>query len=360
MPAFGPGDRLLAETRAMQQLSLEDAMSQGGGDAPMSGAVESVPWPAPSHTSRAGMPQFSAGVPAGSGVTPPLERPSEPATCALSGSKGPQDGVREESGSLQVTVMINGVPRKGVFNEQGEVVIQSESPKYFSMQEGGSKLPDAPEDGRNPFCPEAPTPFRAVAPGGPRQQHSASPIPPPPPPPVPHSVQRGAEQSVSGVIPNRLQRTTSPRRPSRSPNPSPPRNPYRASQSVNASPATPGGTRVPKHPPPLSPEKPQDVGRGEGGPSLDNGDAKDFRPGERTLWELPVLGPVTDVNPAMRFSDWVHRVTSYFNDLSPRGHEWWQQVLVEARAEYDRWCKALQCTNKRLASATLHVHVFCS
>eukprot|EP00439_Symbiodinium_sp_Y106_P051639 s373_g6.t2 len=178
------GDRLLAETRAMQQLSLEDAMSQGGGDAPMSGAVESVPWPAPSHTSRAGMPQFSAGVPAGSGVTPPLERPSEPATCALSGSKGPQDGVREESGSLQVTVMINGVPRKGVFNEQGEVVIQSESPKYFSMQEGGSKLPDAPEDGRNPFCPEAPTPFRAVAPGGPRQQHSASPIPPPPPPPV--------------------------------------------------------------------------------------------------------------------------------------------------------------------------------
>ena len=51
--------------------------------------------------------------------------------------------------------------------------------------------------------------------------------------------------------------------------------------------------------------------------SLEEGDAKDFRPGKRTLWELPVLGPVADPNPAMRFSDWVHRVTPFFNDWHP-------------------------------------------
>ncbi|CAE7196678.1 RE1 [Symbiodinium microadriaticum] len=51
--------------------------------------------------------------------------------------------------------------------------------------------------------------------------------------------------------------------------------PQLASYKVNASPATPGGTKVPRE-----------------------GDAKDFRPGERTLWELPVLAPVGEALPS--------------------------------------------------------------
>ena len=117
---------------------------------------------------------------------------------------------------------------------------------------------------------------------------------------------------------------------------------------VNASPATPGGTKVPTAPPPISPPPlaPQDPE--SAALTLGDGDVKDFRPGERTLWELPVLQSVTDPNPAMRFSDWVHRITPFFNDLAPRGHEWWKRVLQESRTEYELWCKASPLERSKL------------
>ena len=43
---------------------------------------------------------------------------------------GTSQGVED---SRVVTVMINGVPRKGMFNERGEVVIASESLKFFAI-----------------------------------------------------------------------------------------------------------------------------------------------------------------------------------------------------------------------------------
>ena len=41
-------------------------------------------------------------------------------------------------------------------------------------------------------------------------------------------------------------------------------------------------------------------------------------------------------------------MTPFFNDLAPRGHEWWQRVLLEAKAEYDKWCKAKPLERSRI------------
>ena len=339
LPAMGPGDRFLAATRALQQLHLDDARGGADDDVKME-HLDELPWPVPVSTSVIGLPQFSAAQEQQQAVvgSSTVVNRVEPKGGDLQGEHS--EAVQQDQPST-VTVMINGVPRKGVYNAAGEVVIQSESPKYFALGDQVKAGAEGELEGsRNPFAAQASSPFRVTS-----QSRNRSPSipPPPPPPPAPGRGSRAENRSPSGY------RSVHPRRPSRSPNPSPPRVPAQACYQVNASLATPGGTKVPRAPPPVSPPAPEVRSVApEGLQSLEEGDAKDFRPGERTLWELPVLAPVGEANPAMRFSDWVHRVTPFFNDLAPRGHEWWQRVLLEAKTEYDKWCKAKPLERSRL------------
>ena len=370
LPAVGPGDRFLAATRALQQLHLDDADGGAGDDARMECSGE-VPWPVPMSTSGVGLPQFNVaqepqqtvtkaghvGNPMSTGVVSlhqfnvaqepqpnvvTVSNVGNSVECQRAGPQLEPHSVVQQHPPSAVTVIINGVPRRGVFNAEGEVVIQSESPKYFALgdQVRPSEAEGETQASANPFAAQASSPFRDTS----RSRHrSPSVPPPPPPPPAPSRVSRHDSKSPGGG------RSAYPRRPSRSPNPSLPRAAVQASYKVNASPATPGGTKVPRVPPPMSPPAPEVRSVAHDGLlSLEEGDAKDFRPGERTLWELPVLAPVGEANPAMRFSDWVHRVTPFFNDLAPRGHEWWQRVLLEAKAEYDKWCKAKPLERSRL------------
>ena len=55
-------------------------------------------------------------------------------------------------GTRVVTVMINGVSRSGVINDQGEIVVTSESPKFFEIKddrgdEDGSRCEPSQEAG---------------------------------------------------------------------------------------------------------------------------------------------------------------------------------------------------------------------
>ncbi|CAE7819365.1 GIP [Symbiodinium necroappetens] len=68
-----------------------------------------------------------------------------------------------------------------------------------------------------------------------------------------------------------------------------------------------GGTKVPKLPPPASPPRE---------PQRDTAVRAADLEGRQLLEE--------------------GEVTPFFNDLAPRGHEWWQRVISEAKAEYDR------------------------
>ena len=58
------------------------------------------------------------------------------------------------------------------------------------------------------------------------------------------------------------------------------------------------------------------------------------------MWELSKLSPVNEAQPAMRFSDWLHRIQPSINDLAPKAYLSWGFVLKEAREAYDAWCKA--------------------
>ena len=240
LPAVGPGDRFLAATRAMQQLNITDPRDLEGPDIEMRDSVRE-PWPVPTGTSCAGMPQFSS-----SAAKPDLDR------AEFESQKVEPREMASVEVPASVTVMVNGVPRKGIFNAKGEVVLQSEQPKYFAIEDGDQ---GAKETG-NPFAASAPTPFRSLSPVE-RQKPQAPPPPPPPPQVSPTGACcgqyfRGARvgsRSPSGA------RSGYPRRPSRSPNPSPPRMPMQVAGYANASPATPGGTKVPKLPPPASPPR---------------------------------------------------------------------------------------------------------
>ncbi|CAE7542344.1 unnamed protein product [Symbiodinium sp. CCMP2456] len=91
-------------------------------------------------------------------------------------------------------------------------------------------------------------------------------------------------------------------------------------------------TRVPDGPPPESP------------PSVDRAESqetsKDYLPGERTMWELPKLGTPSEPNPALRCSDWLHRIQPSIHDLAPKAHLWWTEVISEARRAYGLWVSA--------------------
>ena len=374
MPPEGPGDRILSATRALQSMTLQETPEvQVIGlkpSAPLDsrvshsaavGSEQPHAFPLPSSVSAAGIPSFSG-----------LANSEDKGRSAVrvEAAPPPSEAVRcqrlQDVDKLQnprvVTVMINGVPRSGSVNERGEVVVTSESPKYFEIKdlevegqvegrvsardaleyEGAPVLgPQARDASTNPFSPKASTPF--AAPSGPK-----SVSPPPPPPPAPEvayaRTSRSNTRSPGGY------RTGFPRRPSRSPNPSPPRARPTQLWPVNSSPVTPGGTKVPSGPPPATPVVQQGSGGGivqgaqvVGSEGSEVGNAseasrKDFIPGERTYWELPVLSPPSgEPNPAMRCNDWVYKITPLMSDLAPRANIWCAMILKEAQAAYQAW-----------------------
>ena len=106
---------------------------------------------------------------------------------------------------------------------------------------------------------------------------------------------------------------------------------------------TPGGTCIPAGTPPQTPPSVEHVTACErpGGNGTFQGDnARDFIPGERTMWELPKLGAPGESNPALRCSDWLHRIQPSIQDLAPRAHYWWSLVLQEAKSAYQKWTVA--------------------
>ena len=390
LPAEGPGDRLLATTRALQSLTLQETP-----DVQMTGlaqasfqecSVRSSPTvceaysgacPDPDSVSAAGLPVFSTrGLEGGKvgmhndssqEVSPPV--PLIPSASNEQGQVHAQPSLGSEARTI--TVMINGVPRSGMFNDKGEIVVALESPKYFEIGEGdrtevdpvqctpvelGEARTIASESiSGNPFSVQAASPFQ---PTGCRSALPTSCSPPPPPPPVPgrdgSRFVRGGSKSPGGY------RSGYPRRPSRSPDPSPPRTMPMQLKSVNASPLTPGGTKVPSGPPPGTPLDPgrtgtqtSEVGQGavsaSSGVGLNEGSSRDFVPGERTYWELPTLaGPSSEANPAMRCNDWIYRITPLMSDLAPRANAWWGMVLKEAQAAYQEWSVAKPLERARI------------
>ena len=237
----------------------------------------------------------------------------------------------------------------------------SEAPRYFVMQEGRDEDQQGAstdvrreQPGRgshegqaNPFSSNAASPFRASA-----QATGAQGSRTPPPPPPPSNNVGARAPRIPSRSPNGT-RSGYPRKPSRSPNPSPPRYTPVVSRTVNASPATPGGTRIPSGPPPITPpgalcneRRAGDtqvlIGGGTSG-EQDRVQAsnKDYVPGERTYWELPVLvSPTGEQNPAMRCNDWIYKIGPLMSDLAPKANAWWSLVLKEAQEAYQRWSVA--------------------
>ena len=354
----GPGDDLLAATRAMQNVTLQEIP-----ELKPYGAVEcdsAVPTK---------LAHGSACQPASVGEGPEV-RQAEVGSRPGVNNSGSGNGITGE-----VTVMVNGVPRIGRFNERGEVVLIPEAPKYFAMHEAGHQVRQATnvaaEDDRgsrdgkpNPFRSDAVSPFRT-----PTQEcgPSASGSPPPPPPPGNNTVGFRAPRAPSRS-PNG-NRYGGPRKPSRSPNQSPSRPCPAPQRMVNASPATPGGTRLPSGPPPETPPgvlgHEVDLGKAQGlgvsvGTVVGGGvraSDKEYVPGERTYWELPVLmGPTNEPNPAMRCNDWVYKIGPLMSDLAPKANVWWNLVLKEAQEAYQRWSVAKPLDRSKIIgrpSATL-------
>ena len=409
MPSEGPGDRLLAATRAMQDLVLQEtpevqvaglkrsvSVAQPVHLGRMSDVEQPLLFPSPTEVSAAGIPEFqTVGGCSGSGnqmadssvqqraaVCPSQHTVGNAVATHASSETSRQATPEVSKGSQRVKVIINGVARSGMINERGEVVVTSESPRYFDIRDNEGDRGRARDETRqaaveeirvcsmsvdvsargNPFSAEATSPFRAAEDQG-AMPRSASP-PPAPPPSVPPGdgsrVLRSGYRSSSGT------RFGYPRKPSRSPIPSPPRVAPMQLRSVNASPMTPGGTKVPPGPPPETPGVDLDGIADAGGqmceatalnslPSTEGllegsgRSSRDFVPGERTYWELPLLaGPTNEPNPAMRCNDWVYRITPLMSDLAPRANAWWAIVLKEAQAAYQAWAVAKPLERARI------------
>ena len=392
MPSTGPGDKLLQATRAFQDLSLgpqvegsrsmhpswfqldaalQDTQPMEVGD---SASLQEVSRSAGNINRGLGKGQDRVGF----SHDPLKHQDPEPSSVQqIQSCAGPsrveqlpacQRGIEGEMVGKKVQVWINGVMREGVYDSQGSVVLVPEAPKYFALEEEPvpapppNPSPESPnpkvyqssgdpgklKDGSGPWSSKAASPFRAV---------DGS---PPPPPPVYRGSAAGSRSGAS--------RSPQPRRsPSRAANKSPDTGhvtSYRFARKLQASPATPGGTRIPKGDPPPSPPplgvpdsaQHQSINLSSlsvHGDSRDDNmqsksQAKDFLPGERTLWELPKLGPVTEACPALRCNDWLHKIKSSMMDLAPKAHEWWKCVTDEAKAAYDAWCQASPLQRARI------------
>ena len=239
-----------------------------------------------------------------------------------------------ESANLQqVRLIVDGVPRTGYIGVDGGIRL-AEIPHFsIGSDHEGDELPSfggvKGRGSRNPFEPGAGSPFRPVDNNATSAgQPAAGEASPPPPPSV-------AEP------PLRSQRR-------RSPSPKTPPGRRTGWTAQGFSPTTPGGTRVPAGPPPPSPPPicsggSCDSGSMRSSPAVmtpDPAGDKDFIPGERTMWELPKLGPTSESQPALRCNDWLHRIKPSIHDLAPKAHVWWSIVMKEAREAYDSWCIA--------------------
>ena len=58
------------------------------------------------------------------------------------------------------------------------------------------------------------------------------------------------------------------------------------------------------------------------------------------MWDLPVLGPVSETNPALRASDWLYKIKPLMADLSSGSAYWWDSVVSEAQNAYDRYASS--------------------
>ena len=65
-----------------------------------------------------------------------------------------------------------------------------------------------------------------------------------------------------------------------------------------------------------------------------------FAVGDRVMWDLPVLGPVSETNPALRASDWLYKIKPLMADLSSGSAYWWDSVVSEAQKAYDRYASS--------------------
>ena len=49
------------------------------------------------------------------------------------------------------------------------------------------------------------------------------------------------------------------------------------------------------------------------------------------MWDLPVLGPVSETNPTLRASDWWYKIKPLMADLSSGSAYWWDSIVSEAQ-----------------------------
>ncbi|CAE7285156.1 RE1, partial [Symbiodinium microadriaticum] len=94
---------------------------------------------------------------------------------------------------------------------------------------------------------------------------------------------------------------------------------------------------APPLPPPSVPPLPH-----LGNPWHEIGNPRDpYAPGDKVWWQVPALEAVRgDQDPASRASDWLEMLRPIMADLSPLSSVWWERVMAEARAWYDRWVVA--------------------
>ena len=237
-----------------------------------------------------------------------------------------------------IQLVVDGERREGYVDESGQIQLDKSVHFMIGSDDEADPLPRfgerTPAIAANPFVPGARSPF-SESPGQkstvvasemeqePRENHV------PPPPPVVEGWGKGSRR--------------------RSPSPRTPTNRRTGWNYVTASPATLGGTKVPSGPPPPSPPPISAALSCESTPAktspssetyMDQSNDRDFVPGERTMWELPKLGPTTEPQPAMRCNDWLHRIKPSIHDLAPKAYAWWAVVMKEAREAYDNWCSA--------------------
>ena len=182
----------------------------------------------------------------------------------------------------KVVVVVNGTEREAVVDHTGRIQLKAEAREYYSIASDDDRqsLPRFGEGGmllplNSPFSPEAASPFGEVAATPERSSPveelvTAQPqVPPPPPPPDEF---RSRRRSPSP-------KTLPPRRSS--------------SKGLGFSPINPGGTKVPLSTPPPSPPAVSHETAGSV-PRHVPDDDRDCRPGERTMWELPKLGAISE------------------------------------------------------------------
>ena len=63
----------------------------------------------------------------------------------------------------------------------------------------------------------------------------------------------------------------------------------------------------------------------------------EFSPGERTIWELPVLAEPDPSTSPIQLGDYLALIHPMMSDLAPASSVWWNRVLQESEAAYAQW-----------------------